>query len=435
MKNRIAFILLIVLIAGIAIYQPIVSAEILYDSYKGPLGIEIKSYTSNWRGDKLKDIYTELLNNTYGEEIDYLSTINLYPNNPFGGEEEGLYHGAFISKSFLNKTNYKMKNNRVIDLFNMDKKNNIDEIAKTLSHEYGHHFTLYYLLKGEKKTFDQWQETKYAKIRGLAGDARVRHDYSNGHQWNITEIAAEDYVQLFGSPNAKRPYFYDDIITRAKKQESEGIIKWSNHIYNVYPQENFYIPLANDILGLGDYWASLSGIDIKDTVPLKGSRVSLTEVKDLGHNKKQFIIRWTENNENTGLLYTLVAYDEGQQQVIPIKTVKQGEELMAVIGSTKITNKNEIIYYSDTFTDQSKSIRVYTMNNNGKVVSSNTINLDFNNPQITELHLAANEKGFEDDEDRIDGELPTTNSQEKSFKKGWLDNFFDFIINLIGKFF
>ena len=75
------------------------------------------------------------------------------------------------------------------------------------------------------------------------------------------------------------------------------------------------------------------------------------------------------------------------------------------------------------------------MNNNGKVVSSNTINLDFNNPQITELHLAANEKGFEDDEDRIDGELPTTNSQEKSFKKGWLDNFFDFIINLIGKFF
>ena len=76
MKNRIAFILLIVLIAGIAIYQPIVSAEILYDSYKGPLGIEIKSYTSNWRGDKLKDIYTELLNNTYGEEID-LSLIHI----------------------------------------------------------------------------------------------------------------------------------------------------------------------------------------------------------------------------------------------------------------------------------------------------------------------------------------------------------------------
>ena len=435
MKKRITFILIILIVTATTFYQPIVRAGTLYDSYKGPMGIEIKSYSSNWTGNKLKDIYTELLNNTYGGEIEYLSTINLYPNNPFGGEEEGLYHGAFISKSFLNKTDYKMKKNRVIDLFNMDKKYNISDIAKTLSHEYGHHFTLYYLLKGENKSFDQWRDTKYAKIRGLVDDSRVKHDYSNGHQWNITEIAAEDYVQLFGSPNSKMPTFYDDIVARAKKQELDGVIKWSNHIYNVYPQENFYLPLANDVPGLGEYWFSVSNIKIKNKSPIKGSVVSLTEVIDLGHGKKQFVIRWTEDKGSKDLLYTLVAYDEEQQQVIPVKTVEQGEELVAIIGSTKITNGNEIIYYSDTFTDQRKSMRVYTMNKDGIMVSSNIMEIDFNNPKITKLPPTINQNSIISEGNRIDGELPITEAKEISIKKGWLDSIFDFIIGLIEKFF
>lgn len=436
MKKFLIFIL-IILIIGTFSTQPIVAAEELYDSYRGELGIEIKSYTPNWTGDKLREVYEELLNNTYGEEIEYLSTINLYPDNPFGGEEEGLYHGAYQSNPFLGKANYKVKKNRVIDLFNMKEKQSIYEIAKTLSHEYGHHFTFYYILKGENKNFDEWQETRYAEIRGLTDDARVRDDYSNGHQWNITEIAAEDYIQLFGSLNAKIPNYYDDIIIRAEKQTLDEIIRWNNHIYNVYPQENFNIPLANDVTNLRQYWTSISGIDVlKENEPPAGSVVGLTEVKSLGHDKKQFIIRWTESKDRdtANLLYTLVAYDQQKNQVIPIKTAKQGEELVAVIGSTKIINRDEIIFYSDIFTDTPKNFRVFTMDEYGNIVSSNIIVVDFNNPIITELdHMEYMQEKMisEEIEDNREVIIDIEKGEEE---KGWLDDFFDLIIGFIKRF-
>lgn len=436
MKRLIVFVLTL-LIIGSFFTQAMAATEVLYDSYKGQLGIEIRSYSPNWTGDKLKEVYEELLNNTHGEEIEYLSTINLYPDNPFGGEEEGLYHGAYQSNLFLNKTNYKTKKNRVIDLFNMIEKESVNEIAKTLSHEYGHHFTFYYILKGENKTFDEWRDTKYAKIRGLTDDTRVRHDYSNGHQWNITEIAAEDYIQLYGSINAKIPSQYDDIILRAEKQTLDEIIKWNNHIFNVYPQENFNIPLANNVSNLQQYWTSISGVDVdKYNEPPTGSVVGLTEVKNLGHDKKQFIIRWTESEDrdSSNLLYTLVAYDQKQHQVIPIKTINQGEELVAVIGSTKIINQNEIIFYSDIFIDEPKNIRVFTMDEHGNIVSSNIIVIDFNNPVITELHQMENIQERitnEELENNMDVFIDTQNDEEE---KGWLDNFFDLIISLIERF-
>ena len=426
MKKLWIFTIIIILFF---VFTSIIPAEdLIYDVYQGPIGIEIKSYSSNWTGDKLKEIYDELLNNTYGEEIEYLSTINLYPNNPFGGEEEGLYHGAYFSNIFSNKNNYKMKKNREIDLFNMKEKERIEEIAKTLSHEYGHHFTLYYILKGENKTFNEWRDTQYAKIRGLTGDTRVSHDYSNGHQWNITEIAAEDYIQLYGSPNAKTPKYYDDIIIRAEKQTLDETIKWNNHIFNVYPQENFNIPLAHNVSNLRKYWDLMSGIVVENqNKPPVACVVGLTEVKDLGYDKKQFIIRWTESLDidSSNLLYTIVVYDEQQNQVIPIKTVKQGEELLATIGSAKIINGNEVIFYSDTFIDTPKNIRVFTMDEHGNIVSSNIIEIDFNNPMTTEIYP------MESIQESTVNNTDIFLDDKKDNKKTWIDYFCDFIVVLV----
>ncbi|MCR1898721.1 hypothetical protein NSA47_06910 [Irregularibacter muris] len=369
--------------------QAVKGDDTLYDVYEGPMGIEIKSYTSNWTGEKLKDIYEELLNNTYGEEIKYLASINLYPDNPYGGDEEGLYRGAYQRNNFINKSRYKMKDKAEIDLLSMKDKNTIEEIAKTLSHEYGHHFTLYYLIKGENKTFDQWQDTQYAAIRGLVEDERVSNDYENGHQWNISEIAAEDYIQIFGSPTAKIPKTYDDIIKREEKKQLDQTIRWNNHIFNVYPQENFNIPLAQDIPGVADYWRELAGLEDLEIHPIPStSHIALTQVKDLGYNKKQFIIEWTEgiDAKTSPLLYTVVAFDEHNQQAIPIKTVKTGEKLQAVIGSVKMKKGLEILYYTDHFTETPKDIRVFTMNEYGNIVSSNILTIDFEQPMVTELN-------------------------------------------------
>ena len=143
-NEKIVPIIIFLILINILFIQGTDARDLVYDSYEGELGIEIRSYSPNWQGEKLRKVYEELLNNTYGEEIHYLSTINLHPNNPHGGEEEGLYHGAYTSRSFLNRTDYSMKKGRTIDLFNMLEKEGIEDIAKILSHEYGHHFTLYY---------------------------------------------------------------------------------------------------------------------------------------------------------------------------------------------------------------------------------------------------------------------------------------------------
>lgn len=435
MKKRWIFLIVILLFF---VFTPLsIANETLYDVYIGPIGIEIKSYSPNWTGEKLKEVYDELLNNRYGEEIEYLSSINLYPNHPFEGEEEGLYHGAYQSNVFLNKNKYKMKKNRRIDLFNMREKEKVEEIAKILSHEYGHHFTLYYILKEENKTFDEWKDTRYAKIRGLTDDSRVRNDYSNGHQWSIMEIAAEDYTQLYGSINAKTPKYYDDIIVRAEKQRSDETIKWNNHIFNVYPQENIHIPLANNIPALGEYWDLVSGIEIKqkNQAPTP-SVVGLTDIKNLGYDKNQFIISWTESKDvdSSNLLYTLVASDEQRQQVIPLKTVKQGEERVAALGSAKIRIGNQIIFYSDTFIDTPKDIRVFTMDEHGNIVSSNAVKVDFNNPVITDIQSVEYIE-----EKRVDGQNEDHNKMfsehNKKKRKTWPRYIVDFIMKLIKKAF
>ncbi|SJZ91466.1 hypothetical protein [Garciella nitratireducens] len=394
--------------------------QVLYDTYKGELKIEIRSYTPNWRGEKLKQVYEELLNNAYGEEIKYLSTINLYPDNPYGGEEEGLYHGAYQKKSFLNYSNYTMQKNRTIDLFNMKEKNDIQDIARTLSHEYGHHFTLYYLMQYEGKTFEQWRDTDYAKIRGLTQDKRVRNDYSNGHQWNITEIAAEDYVQLFGSLTAKKPTYYDDIVERAEKQTLDKKLNWNNRIYNIYPQENMNIPLANNIFHLREYWEKATKLKVNSgNQPPESVIVGLTEVRDLGYNKKQYVLQWTKSldQDSSELLYTVVAFDDKQQELIPIKTVRESQELKAVLGSIKIIQKDKIVFYSDTFVDSPKTIFIFIMDEQGNIVSSNGVKIDFNQPTIVDYDELINQKKIflqEKSENALD--FMNTEKEKKSKK-------------------
>ena len=65
----------------------------------------------------------------------------------------------------------------------------------TLSHEYGHAWTLYYA------TIVQQDMTlaSYIEARGLTGDSRLGSTYA----WSARELIAEDYRQLFGSPTAR----------------------------------------------------------------------------------------------------------------------------------------------------------------------------------------------------------------------------------------
>ena len=64
-----------------------------------------------------------------------------------------------------------------------------------LFHEYGHAWSLYYaFIVQQDPSF-----SAYLRARGLQGDARVNSSYA----WNVRELIAEDYRQLFGTASAR----------------------------------------------------------------------------------------------------------------------------------------------------------------------------------------------------------------------------------------
>jgi len=64
-----------------------------------------------------------------------------------------------------------------------------------VSHEYGHAWTRYY----DTVVQQEGELRSYLRARGLEGDSRVNSSYA----WSASELAAEDYRQLLGSPTAR----------------------------------------------------------------------------------------------------------------------------------------------------------------------------------------------------------------------------------------
>lgn len=385
MKKSTYYFFIIALI--IILFKPVYSADTLYDTYETEIGITINSYAENWTGQKLIDIYNELLNNTHGGEINYLKEINIYPTNPRGGKEEGIYNAVYSKISVLGKEKIIISKENSIELYNMKDKDKVEDIARTLSHEYGHHFTLFYLIKYENKTFEQWKDTILYRVREANKYPKIVGDYSNGHKWNFIEICAEDYVQLYGSPLAKKVYDFDDIKDRYSKGKIDKVIRYDYSTYNINPQENNEIPLALNLPNLKEYWEAASGIKTnceRMSIP----NIALTKVEDIGHNKLQYTIQWTKSvdaQNQEAKFYTVVALDETGKEIIPIKTVARGEPRITTVGSIKITKENKIIYYTDNFINRPVKILVYAFNETGGVVGSNELRIDFENPQIGKL--------------------------------------------------
>lgn len=349
--------------------------EPLY-TYTGENGLNIISFSENWSTEqRLAEIYYELLNNFHGDEINYLECIYIYPDSPDG------INGAYYESSTINiDGKYEYGNDSYIEIFNANYYNDISEIAYTLSHEYGHHFTYYYLITSENKYSNQWYDTEYAKIRNL--DEYEEVDYGDSsiseyvRQWDIAEIAACDYFQLFASPNAKKSIMYKDITERVQQNSSDY---YSSNSFNAMPQENLSIPLATDVDGLYEYWARLAGKNVyQPTIPQK----AMPYIKDsqnvyFGDNMR-YTIAWTEIPDGEIYEYTVVMYPSGMPFFpTPIKTVKTGEIMEANIGSDVVnTDDGEIYGILDNLKGEYE-IRVFTKDRFGFIFDSEVLFYDF----------------------------------------------------------
>ncbi|CAG7621992.1 hypothetical protein ACFQI7_05235 [Paenibacillus allorhizosphaerae] len=189
-------------------------------------GIQFISYSSKWDEVRLKALYRVLLNCKHGEELAQLKKVILDPLKSTG--QSGYRVGNYNNKD------------KTIRLYEVDKM----PVEATLIHEYGHHFTYYWLKKKEGiYPYELTEKSEWSKLRQLDGYP-VRWKNSTMpylHKWDPGEIMAEDYVMLFGNSGKSSP------------QSAEELVNFARH-------ENEYIPFIYLLPAVRDYWEKLAGL-------------------------------------------------------------------------------------------------------------------------------------------------------------------------------
>ena len=359
-------------------------ASLSDDVYVTPEGFKIKSYSEKWSGEKLKEIYEEIMRNGHGSEMQYLDTVLIYPDgnerddfNILGtqsSQEETFELYADFPAFLPVRTRYNIRSSTSeLTLYNMDRYDTVELAAHTISHEYGHHFTRFYFFEDES----QIMSSDYYKVRGLSAYPKAKeyddYDlYMANYEWSILEMAAEDYVQILGSPNAKVTEDYKDVKEALAYYVRTGKeLKLSQDDYfNAYPQINIFIPLAAQVPGLADYYHSFLNDGIK-TKPAADPQIELSFTR----SKKHYEVSW--NKISGGELYTLVCYEKDGSIYRPIKTVTKDEKQTAVIGTVSQTTSRYIYTYSDGITKDDRLFKLYVMLSDGTIVSSELIEKAF----------------------------------------------------------
>lgn len=333
------------------------------------------SYSEKWDENGLQDLCEELLLNKHGNELDYLDEVTVYGQD----DEEvlGTQHTELesldiplsltqmIPSDFL----YEMPNNiSVLSLYKGDSLTTVEQMANTLSHEYGHHFTLYYFnLEGEATDIenDPYFIARFvedSEIRYLDKDRNDYKEYLDNHMWYLIELAAEDYVYLMGSPTTKREIEYldtrDILYMKIRNQDDEvdQFYEINNESsFNQAPHENIVLPLPDQIDGLAELFYSQIGLEAPQYVDRgeesEDIELKITRLKKQG--KTYYKVYWNKPWTSEDVTYTLVAYNENDELVGAIKTVAGDESARAYIGAVVIETDNYYHWFnSDYWTDQ-----------------------------------------------------------------------------------
>lgn len=375
---------------GISITQ--VSEELLSDDiYVTPIGFPIISYSEKWQGSRLVEIYDELMSNTHGDEINYISKVVVKPGLSAMGTADSVIAGThsttqkrymiFFDVPLLvsSSMEYAISSKQsVIELFGMDEYDTIAQAAKTISHEYGHHFTIFYFLQSDEIA----RESQYYQLRNIDDFTHPifysnQSDYLRNHQWSIYELAAEDYVQLLGSKNAKQVKFYMDIYDALRSSDGKDYFASADQTTsNVFPQENFLVPLAEQVDGLRDYYCSF--IDVQNKLPpLETVDFDIRMEKRNSYGNTYYDITWDNVYSGKDVLYTLVCFDKDYNIFSPIKTLYGNEKPIAKVGSVSRVSGDTLTTYTNTVTDEDRYFRLHVVLPDGRIIASQFFFADF----------------------------------------------------------
>jgi len=361
------------------------------DIYQTPTGFPIVSYSQKWTGSKLVDVYNELLLNKHGKEIGSVSAVLLYP-----GESSLNTDSSVAGTHVTEKKQYAMfvdlpgiipdsltyhldSTQSTIELYNMDNYDAVSQVSRTISHEYGHHYTMYYFMPDDEAA----KSSEYYRLRNIGSFDHevffdIDSDYYENHMWSVYEIAAEDYVQLMGSPTAKQTKEYLDIydVLDNYSKNKDYTAYADSTTSNVYPQENIYIPLADEVNGLRDYFLSFIGetsglTDIGDA----DFNLSMTPHETYGYT--YYDITWDKTTADKNALYTLVCFNTNGDIFVPVRTVHGDETPVARVGTAVKLSGITITKLVNGITDEDRLFKLYVTWPDGRMQSSEIFHADF----------------------------------------------------------
>jgi hypothetical protein len=316
--------------AGAAAGKPVAT-------YLSPERIQFVSYSKSWSQIKLKALYTELMRNLHGEELAYLGKVVLSPEQKEG--EAGVANMAY-SWSEDDRSDIVMDKGTEIVLYDADRLNTVDSLSATLSHEYGHHFTHYWLIKKERKLPSN-PNTKWVSLRGIKNYPVVFSEDGSEpgytHMWDASEIMADDYMALFGSPTAKQ--------AMANSLKQDDGLGFHGEI------ENTAVPPVMSLQAVRTYWLKLSGL--KDPQPLVFKEPKLTGVQALPDGNGGYKYRLTYAAASSTpdvarrLQYIVYWTEEGDDSWIDYSPLKTGTTSMVISGDLPASELTLTVYAFD----------------------------------------------------------------------------------------
>ena len=357
------------------------TSEALY-TYKASNTLTFLSHSEQWDESKLKELYEELLKNEHGAELDTLHKVVVWPQDEENAaathtadvldQSLAINFGALPKDFHLNFS----RNISLIDLYSGDRDTTIESMAWNLSHEYGHLYTFHYMLGGSNTDL---ADTEYGKLRksteyNLNPAISPGDDYVDNHYQYLFEVAANDYVQLMGSPTTRQIIDFEDVQQTLDSGENPPEeIRFSGN--NANPQENLEIPLASEVDGLAEYFYQF--IEEKAPTPVAPKSEMTLSIEsgskgyDLVEGYRNFVhYKLTWNTPYEDALYTIVCYDSDPYKMRPIKTVHVGKEPTATIGTVAKNTGNYVRYFADEVDSGTKTFLVIAQLSDGTYYSS-----------------------------------------------------------------
>ncbi|MTI94782.1 MAG: hypothetical protein FH749_04725 [Firmicutes bacterium] len=368
-----------------------------------PEGIEYISYSQTWTKQKLSALHDELKQNTHGSELAYLESVSIYPHsdNFANGTYEQVDRAWILSiqaNGFLPPSHLYRTRMGQISLYNGDQRDSPEAMARTLAHEYGHHFTYFHF-------FDRkhWRNSEYYLLRDL-GQYPLVDDYASmGVElykdywaWDVGEIAAEDYVQLMGSPTARQLVtgVMDIRGMLSYSLANPGVPEsriWTDNLQptrggNTYPHGNIFLPLPLETPGLAEYFYSYL-----DQEPLLTFReVRAPELSYTQTAPDQYLFTWQPVSSDANILYTLMAYDEQRNSWSAIKTVRGPDDNEALVGTAREGRYS----WSDNIAQGTKHFRIYATYPDGYMSSSPVVSVRFSGEPTTKEPIDRNSEDY-----------------------------------------